>query len=171
MIERHGSEYKSLVQFILISFRNYDEPKLPKPKELKGIKQDYTIEFAEKSKCGIFILDKDVYIKHNDYFSPSLKGGYDFDTMPLSSKLNKLGISKKGKKFIYADDWGDIVLKQEAWIMLKGIITDIEKNIHPVCIRHEILRQQEKVHSMERYDLEVGEWERFYSAIIRKLSK
>lgn len=169
MIERHGLEHMAQVQFSIINSRKYNEPKLPKPKELKGLKQSYTVEFGGKSKCGIFLIDNDVYIKHNDYFSPSLKGGYNFDTMPLSSKLNTLGISKKGKKFVYSDDWGDIVLKQEAWILLKNILVDIKNKIHPVRIRHEILRQQEQVHNMERYDLEVGEWERFYSTIIRKL--
>lgn len=156
--------------FKLHSFRSYGSAKLPKPKELKGIKQSYSVKF-DKCQCQVFIVDDDVWIKHGDYFSPSLYMGYDFDTMPLSSKLNALNISKKGKKFIYADDWGDIVLKQEAYIVLEGLMIDIRNKVFPPHIVSSITRQQEVYHGFDELELSVGEWERFYDDVIRELRK
>lgn len=62
------------LKFEVVSFRKYGEPKLTKPKELKGIKQFDSVDYIpKKCKCQIFIKDNDVFIKHNDYFSPILE--------------------------------------------------------------------------------------------------
>lgn len=161
---------RSHVEFVLHSFKPYTKNKLDKPKNLKGIKQVASVAFS-KCKCQIFISGNDVWIKHNDYFSPSLSLGYNFDTMPLSSKINALGIGKKGTKFVYADDWGDIVLKQEAYIVLKDLMVDINNRVFPPHIVNRITKQQEKWHGFDELELSVGEWERFYEDVVNELIK
>ena len=159
---------KSQTVFKLHSFRKHGTAKLSKPKELKGCKQVLSIPFI-KCKCQVFIVGDDVWIKHNDYFSPSLSLGYEFDTMPLSSKINALGISDKKGKFAYRDDWGDIVLKQEAYIVLEKLMLDIRNKVFPPHIVNSITRQQEIHHGFDELELAVGEWERFYENLIREL--
>ena len=81
------------------SFRKYGQPKLDKPKELKGIKQALSVDYIpKKCKCQVFILDKDIWIKHGDYFSPSMK--VEEIGAPLDYLVNKYTDKTKGKKFI-----------------------------------------------------------------------
>ena len=53
---------KPNLQFIQYSVRFYGQPKLPKPKELKGIKQIFSIDYIPtKCKCPIYIKDETNY--------------------------------------------------------------------------------------------------------------
>lgn len=115
------------IQMREYSFRTFSMPKLSKPKKLKGIKQSFSVDFIpKKCKCGCFIKDNDLYIKHRDYFSPSLEVEEDDFDKPLEYLCNKyIGTSKKSK-FCYPDSWGDIVLRNEAWIEIKNIIPSVK---------------------------------------------
>lgn len=43
----------------------YGEPKLSKPKELKGIKQSFSVDYIpKKCKCKVFVKYPDVWIQH-----------------------------------------------------------------------------------------------------------
>ena len=78
-------------EYIIYSHRYYGEPKLTRPKELKGIKQIGSVDFIpKKCKVQIFIKDNDAYLKHTDYFSSSWKPpkGERID-MPLSYYMKK----------------------------------------------------------------------------------
>lgn len=46
-----------------------------KPKQLKGIRQFASVSFEGVCKCQLFLNGADLYIKHNDYFSPHVKTG------------------------------------------------------------------------------------------------
>ncbi len=96
--------------------------KLPKPAELKGVNQIGSAKFSKASN-GVFICGKDLYIRCNDYFSPTMKAAPEDIGTPLSYRANKyIGGKKVHNKFIYADYWGDIVLKQKAWLKFSGFI-------------------------------------------------
>ena len=84
------------------SKRKYGEPKLNKPKELKNIKQLYSVEWIpKKCKCSCFVYNKDLYIQHRDFGSQEVYGyNYEFR-----------------QKFIYNDTFGCVVLRGEAWII------------------------------------------------------
>lgn len=61
----------SYIGYSVIQFRRFGEPKLTKPKELKGIKQLCSVDYIpKKNKSSLFLKDNDVYVKHTDYFSP-----------------------------------------------------------------------------------------------------
>lgn len=110
------------IKYEVVSFRKYGHPKLDKPKELRGIK-GVSVEYIPK-RCTnqYFVLGNDLWIKNRDYFSPSYRRTDDIGT-PLEYRIKKYGIdSKKNSGFVYNDCWGDIVLRQEAWIKFTNIV-------------------------------------------------
>ena len=92
----------------IISSRRYGEPKLEKPKELKGIKQSGGAMFGPKCKCPVFVIESSMYVKHRDWFSRSIS---------IPEAVNRGIISKQKNKFIYNDNFGSVVLRNEAWLL------------------------------------------------------
>ena len=88
--------------------RKYAEGKITKPKILKGRKPDTTIEFIPK-KCTIPVYKTfgGVIIHHKDFFSSSIS---------IPDAVEKKLISPRKKKFIYNDNFGSVVLRNEAWL-------------------------------------------------------
>lgn len=110
------------IKYDVVSFRKYGQPKLDKPKELRGLKGMSVVYIPNHCTNQYFIDDKDLWIKSRDYFSPSYRLTEDIGT-PLEYLIKKYGIkSKKSSGFIYNDCWGDIVLRQEAWMRFSNII-------------------------------------------------
>ena len=133
-------------QYIIYSHRYYGEPKLSKPKELKRINPiGKAIYIPKHCEPQIFIKDKDVYIKHTDYFSYiwSPPEGERID-IPLSYYAEKYFNKNRKNKFVYPDCWGSIVLRNEAWILLKDIIPLMETE-NSILVSKNILQ-------MQRYD-------------------
>lgn len=162
------------VEFIEYSVRTYGEPKLSKPKELKGINKSYSIEYIpKKCKCQVFLNGNDVWVKHTDYFSPRLEIESEDLGAPLSVLVDKyMDKSSRKSKFVYDDSWGDIVLRNEAWICIKNLVT--QKNTsHPIDILENILRQQEKKSrfSLKENELENTDMSRFYEKLILEVLK
>ncbi len=150
----HFNEKPSpVVKFMVKSYRKYGQPKLKKPKEIRGIPQILSVPYNPKCKCQVFVKENDVWVKHRDYFSPSLVA-----KKHRGKSLNQLmeiylGKGKKGK-FVYGDSWGDIIARAEAWIELKGLMTDIRNKVFTPKVVSSILRQQEVVHGMRELELE-----------------
>lgn len=146
---------QSQTMFRIHSFRGYGQPKLSKPKELKGIKQAFPVSYNPSCSCQVFIKGNDVWIKHRDYFSPSLVRSEDYGKS-LGQLHEKYMGKSKSKKFGYEDAWGDLLARSEAWIKLEGILLDLKGGASPVDMLATILRQQEQVHAMSPYELELG---------------
>lgn len=90
--------------------------KLTRPKELKGIKQIGSVTFC-KTKCSVYIVGDDIYMQHNDYFSPIwTPPDPEYRFAPLSVVVNHYFGGHKGKKFIYDDCWSSIVMRIIAWL-------------------------------------------------------
>ena len=162
------------LKFEVVSFRKYGEPKLTKPKELKGIKQFDSVDYIpKKCKCQIFIKDNDVFTKHNDYFSPILEDTDEslFGT-PLSVRIKYYGINKDSKnKFVYPDTWGDIVLRQQAWIKISNLKFIVDRGEFEPKILYQILRQQERFHNMKFNELEDTAMSRMWEQVINKIKQ
>lgn len=155
------------LEYNLVSFRRYGEPKLEKPSILKGIK-GFSVDFIQKKcACQCFIKDNDIYIKHRDYFSPVIDKPEDFGKS-LNYRIEKYGldVAKKGS-FIYDDCWGSIIGRQEAWIYLKGIIPLI-KMFNANQVSRMVTEKMEKYHNFPPYSLDL-EWERFYENVCKKV--
>ena len=146
---------RSQTVFRIHSFRGYGQPKLSKPKELKGIKQAFPVSYNPSCSCQVFIKGNDVWIKHRDYFSPSLVKPEDYGKS-LGQLYDKYMGKSKSKKFGYEDAWGDLLARSEAWIKLEGLISDLSRQVSQTAVVANILRQQERAHDMEPYELELG---------------
>ena len=167
-LQNFCEEYLLQFEFALYSHRFYGQPKLAKPKELKGIKQQGSASWNKQCRCQYFAKDNDVYIKHRDYFSPSYCEPEDIGT-PLGYRLKKYGIDRKAnEKFCYADCWGDIVLRNEAWILLKNLIPLLKVNNYNSTAKI-ICREQEKYHRWQQFSLD--DWEFFYEQICKDLQE
>lgn len=169
--EKHINKDNKL-QFIEYLFRKYGQPKLSKPKELKGVKQAFSVDYiVKKCKCQVFIKDNDIWVKHGDYFSPSMKVRDEDMGMPLEVLCKKYLGKDKSNKFIYPDAWGDIVLKQEAWIKLENLVYRLQIGELELDLLNQILRQQEKVCGFKDYDLCCTDMERFWENVIKETKK
>ena len=128
----------------VLSARKHGEPKLKKPKELDGIEQAFSVDWIpEKCKCPCYIVGNDIYIKHRDFNSIELYGtDYEFR-----------------RKFIYKDEYGCIVLRGEAWLVIKNIYQDIKNNILLPKISFVLAEQITDVAGHM-------EWERFFEKVI-----
>jgi len=158
------------LEFIIHSFRKYGQPKLAKPKELKGIKQAFSIEYmTKKCKCPVFIKDDDVWIKHRDYFSPAMKVNFEDTGTSLNYRANKYLGKNINSKFLYDDTWGEIVERQEAWIVIKNLIKEIKSGKFQLDIVKDILRQQEKIHRFDEYELDSSDMARFWEKLVMEL--
>lgn len=160
------------LKFILYSFRKYGEPKLEKPKELKGIKQSFSIDYIpKKCRCPIFINGNDIWVQHNDYFSPTMEIEKEDIGMPLSYKVKKYCSKSKSEKFIYPDSWGSIVLRQQAWIKIENLIYRIKLGEFELDLLKLIRIQQEQLHSFKENELVDSDMERFFEKIISECKK
>lgn len=135
----------------ILCSRTYAEPKLTKPKQLKRVGPIGVIKFS-KASCQVFELDDVVYIKHRDWFSPSI-------SIPEAVALGV--IDKRKSKFIYNDNFGSIVLRNEAWLAIRGDLTGFK----PLVAR-ELVRETERVLGLPEYDLEYYDWVHFYEQLI-----
>ena len=87
--------------------------------------------------------------------------------MPLSYYMKKYFSKDKKDKFVYPDCWGDIVLRNEAWILLKDIIPLI-KTENEVIAAQKILKlqQQERKYSHINSNNEC-EWKNFWERVVK----
>ena len=165
-------EGANALKFILYSYRIYGQPKLNKPKELKGIKQVFSADYIpNKCRCPVYIEGNNVWIKHKDYFSPSLKLPMEDIGAPLNVLMTKYTNKKKGQKFIYNDEWGDVVLRNEAWIKLENVCYWLQEGVFVLDILNELLRQQERLHKWEPYELCCSDMERFLERVLLQIKK
>lgn len=157
------------IKYEILSFRKYSEDKLTKPIELKGIKQAGSIDFIpKKCKCEYFIKGNDVYIKHHDYFSPSYYKQEDIGTS-LEYRCKKYGIGDRKNKFVYPDSWGAIVLRQEAWIKINNVLSNL-LNSNVSAVANSILRQIEELHGFEKNSLDIY-WTNMFEGLLKDINQ
>lgn len=140
------------IKFSIPYIRYYGDPKLQKPKELKGIKEAFSVDYIpKKCKCKVYIVGDDVWIHHRDFFSQTI---YDHNV-------------EFRKKFIYNDTFGCIVLRNEAYIHIK----DFCKYVDNYKLTDRIMELWEKEMNMERYTLVPSDNERMIENIVNKIYK
>lgn len=162
------------IQYEVYSKRYYGQPKLSKPKELKNIISIGTAEFIPKHcNCQMFIKDNDLWIKHDDYFSQMWRPpkGERLD-MPTNYYLKKYFNTSRAKKFNYEDCWGSIVLRNNAWLVIRNAIPMLQyREIDHLQIARMIWESQAKVEKIGQYDDISLEWLRFWEDAVKKVRK
>jgi hypothetical protein len=163
VVEGVGLQFFHFIRF-------YGEPRLRKPKELKGVKQSFSVDYIpKKCKCGAFLNGDDVWVKHRDYFSDTMSLPAEELGQSLGYLANKYCDTTKSNKFVYPDAWGSIVLRNEAWILLKDVLLDIRTGVFALDIVNNICRQQELACSFDEYELCCTPMERFWEKVIWQL--
>lgn len=160
-------------EYIIYSHRYYGQPKLSKPKELKGIKQLCSVDFIpKKCKTPIFINDNDLWIKHSDYFSFIWRPPVGEKIgMPISYYLKKYFNKDKKEKFIYSDGWASIVLRNEAWIQIKDIIPMIQTEASTNIAKMILKLQSKDNYSPHDLNLFNCEWNNYWENVIKEVQK
>lgn len=90
---------------------------------------------------------------------------------PLGYLVEKYMDKKRTERFVYSDAWGAIVLRQEAWIKIGGLVDDVKSGRFILGIRDEIRSQQEKYHRFDEFDLCCTDMERFWEGLVFKIKK
>lgn len=158
------------ITFYVHSFRSYGQPKLSKPKDLRGIKQSLSVDYIPgKCRCPVFIKADDVWIRHNDYFSETMRLPLVDMGMPLEYLAKKYEKRDKRKKFVYPDTWGSIVLRSQAWLRIKNLYKQIKEGAFPLDIVLDIREQQEETHKLDKYSLCCSDMERFWERVISQV--
>lgn len=152
-----------------VSVRRYGEPKLVKPKELKGIPQTFGIPYIYggygnvKATNSVFIKGDDIYIKVRDYMSRTFRPPAGFAGAPLNVILANFFPDKVIKqKFIYSDCYGSVVLRGEAWLCFRHIM--------PLILKESILISQSTLVALsQKIPGLYAEWKFFCEDLISKI--
>ena len=139
--------------------------KVTKPKDLNKLERVGSVKFS-KATCTIYRKSDRIYIKHNDFFSPTYCKPEDIGT-PLSYRMQKYGMNPRREKFCYADNWGDIVLRRRAWIEIKHAYSVVDY-LNASQFSRMAATQWNKLYP----SLTVGalmEWERFFEDVYKVL--
>ena len=87
----------------------------------------------------------------------------------MNVRIKYYGINRDSKnKFIYPDTWGDIVLKQQAWIKISNLKFIVDRGEFEPKILYQILREQERFHNMKFNELEDTAMSRMWEQVINK---
>ena len=152
-----------MISFEMISFRTSEQPKLNKPKEIRGIKRAFSVDYIpKKARCQCFIKNNDVFVKHVDYFSPAIIEP-EMVGEPMDVMMTRYIGRDRPKKFIYGDSWGCVVLRSEAWIAIRGLMTTKK---HPLDQVNEIINQQARLHDDDPANLICTDMERFWEGVV-----
>lgn len=154
------------------SYRLYGQPKLAKPTELKGVKQSFSVDWNKKCKCQCFVKDNDLWIKHRDFFSSSHQPAPEDMGTPLVYRAKKyFSLDYKGDHFCYPDSWGDIVLRNEAWIVFRNLRQAIKRDRHiPVKSMIQAFLNSDVLKQNRIYELE-DNWETFFENVCKEYTK
>lgn len=79
--------------------------KLPKPRELKGVKPAFSYKWGGVTSCPVFVVGNDIWIKHRDWCSLIMYGRSDV---------------KYSRHFLYSDGFTAPTIKGTAYIRIEG---------------------------------------------------
>jgi hypothetical protein len=129
----------STTVFEIISSRKWGEPKIKKPQCLKNRKYDRKIQWNKKRNIDLYFDGDDVIIYHPDWYSRSYEPFVKSSWMDINYMINDWNtymaprgadpINPKSKKFIYTDNFSGIIMRGEAWVRFKNLVTDCKNGV------------------------------------------
>ena len=123
-ILKEHQENISNIECELLSYRCFGEPKLSKPKILKGLKPIKSFDLIKK-KVNVFNLGNGELVLHFGTLFSKLASFPEKEdmTLPTSVLAEKYQFNKHSyKNFIYPDAWCTIYDRNEGYILVKGIL-------------------------------------------------
>jgi hypothetical protein len=138
--------------------RRYGQPKLEKPKECsnKNLIGSVRFSFGEKAvQCKVWRCVDTIYVLHRDWFSDCIS----------FEEAERRGMNvKHRKKFIYDDNFGGVILRNEAVISFS--LPDISRFI--LDNRFELVKKFSAMIGVEWFDLHcLHRWEDFFEEILK----
>ena len=114
-------------------------------------------------QCQLFLDGSDLYINHCDYFSQMWRPPDGDIGKPTSYYLKKyFGISKP-EKFVYADSWGAIVIRNRAWLRITNFV-QLVKHLNSVQVAATVWPMIRNYHQWSASEYNMG-WECFLEAV------
>lgn len=152
-------------RYEVYSSRIYRQPKLKKPKEISGINSFGSACYIRKH-CSpkLYLSGNDLWLKHTDYFSSVFCPEQNEQGKSQNYYLEKYFDKSKANKFTYTDNWGAIVLRNEAWIVIRELIPLIYTELPNYQIADIILESQIQVEQGINNDVT---WRDFWKDAVR----
>lgn len=138
----------------IVQQRNYGQPKCKKPKFLNSKTQIGTVFFLQRCACRIYEYDGFVYVHHKDWFSSYIG---------KEEAIRRGIIEKYNQKFVYNDNFGSVVLRNECIFKLQK--PDTKEFI--LKIRIKLIKELAKMVGIDWTELCCWEWEDFFEQVIK----
>lgn len=130
--------------------------KLKKPKPCNNKNLLGTVSWINKCQCKVWVDEDIVYVWHRDWFSRWI---------PIPEAEKRGLIDKRKNKFIYNDNFGSVVLRNEAIFSFKIPNLDTPMWI----LRYQMIQEFASMMDMDYLDLMHWDWEFFFEQIIELL--
>ena len=141
----------------IVKQRFYGEPKLVKPKFCNNKNLLGSVEWNKHCRCKLWAYGDKYYLLHRDWFSNFL--GF--------SEAKKRGIiDQYNTKFIYDDNFGSVVLRNEALIEFNR--EDWHKPTPSMSTN--LCLSTEKMLNLDEYSLVHYEWEHLYEQCLNLIT-
>lgn len=137
----------------IVQQRYYGQPKLKKNKFLNSKTQIGTISFLRRCACKVYEYDGFIYIYHRDWFSSYIS---------KEEAVRKGIIDKYNRKFVYNDNFGSVVLRNECIFKFEKPDTRKPMEIN----RMKLIKELAEMIGTERTELCCWEWEDFFEQVI-----
>lgn len=117
------------MKYEVIQARRWGAPKLKRPKELKGLKKAFSVGDRRLRLDWYLLPGGKAIVYCNTFFSKSYSPPPEFgpcysmnETIEAFNKqYPRLALNKKKGRFIYEDSFGEIILRNEAWLEFSGL--------------------------------------------------
>ena len=93
---------------------------------------------------------------------------------PLNHTIQKYfpDSNQKREKFVYNDNWGGVILRNEAWIKLNNLVHIIKRQDYfEPDVRYKIIDLQEQYHHMRCGELLVSDMERMWERLLKLIKE
>lgn len=137
----------------IIQQRFYGQPKIKKPKFLHSKTQIGTALFLRRCACKIYEHGGFVYVHHKDWFSSCIS---------KEEAVQKGIIDKYNRKFVYNDNFGSVVLRNECIFRFEkpGTKEFMLNN------RIKLIKELAEMIGAEWTELSCWEWEDFFEQVL-----
>jgi len=145
--------------------RKWGQPKLGKPKECSKANLLGSVAFSWTGctgpKCKVWKSGNIIYVLHRDWFSPSI-------SYEKAIELGIISPSQYRQKFVYKDNFGGVVLRNEA--VISFAIPDVRNFI--LDSRFQLMQEFAEMLGVNWTALDaLHRWEDFFEEILRLIIK
>ncbi len=174
-----------MIEPYLHTYRVYGQPKIKKPKELKGLKPKFKVSQGDcksAKRDDVYVVGNDVWVYFADLFSryatfPDV-GDMTLPTAAIAAKYNL--DRKRFKTFVYADGWCRIFNRNEGYVVFPNLIWEMRRTryvpelIYDVCDAFMRLSETDRGFcrcGMDVLDERTATYERVISEMVYKFVK